>query len=212
MQGRRLTWRIGGIGLIACGVVGILRNSLLGAPAASIALSLLADLLWAGAILLLAFGLHSEGSVVARKPLGLAAATVVAVWPLVASTISLLATPADAEAAATDAWLVWVTLSIVLPVMAGLIAAVQVGRAGVVLSPWNWAALWVLAGQVVFWVLPQLIGVAAPTVLMQVPGVLNAFGTLGFLAGTLGLGVLAVVLAGRSGAGTVTVFQSSTPK
>jgi hypothetical protein len=210
MHGRRLTWRIGGIGLIACGVVGILRNSVLGAPVASIALSLLADLLWAAAILTLAFGLHREGSVVARKPLGLAAASVVAAWPFVATIVSLAATPTDAAATDTEAWPVWVTLSIVLPVMAGLIAAVQVGRARVVPRPWNWAPLWVLAGQVVLWVQPQLLGASAPSTLVQIVGLLNAIGTLSSLAATLGLGVLAVILASRSGAGTVAVFQSST--
>ena len=209
MHGRRLTWRIGGIGLIACGIVGILRGSVLGVPIAGTVLSLLADALWAAAILVLAFGLHREGSVVARRPLGLAAATVVALWPAVATVVNLLTTPTDSTAASSGAWLFWVYLSIVLPVVAGLIAAVQVGRAAVVPHPWNWAPLWVLAAQVALWVLPQILGVAAPSALVQMVGLFSALGTLGFLAGTLGLGILAVVLSSRSGAGTVAVFGSS---
>lgn len=209
MHWRRLTWRIGGIGLIACGIVGILRGSVLGDPFAETVLSLLADTLWAAAILVLAFGLHREGSVVARRPLGLAAATIVALWPAVATVVNLLTAPTDLTTAGSDAWLFWLSLSIVLPVVAGLIAAVQVGRAQVIPLPWKWAPLWVLAAQVALWVLPQLLGVAAPSALLQMVGLFSALGTLGFLAATLGLGILAVVLSSRSGAGTVAVFGSS---
>lgn len=121
-----------------------------------------------------------------------------ALWPLVSTVVNLVAVPRDSVTAEADAWLFWMYLSIVVPVMAGLIAAVQVGRARVVQNPWNWAPLWVLTGQVVLWLVPQLVGVAAPSVLLQTPGLLSALGTLSFLAGTLGLGILAVVLANRS--------------
>lgn len=209
MRGRRITWRIGGIGLIACGVVGVLHGPMLGVPLAGAALSLLADLLWAAAILVLAIGLRPEGSVVARRPLGLAAATVVALWPMVATIVSRLITPEDAAAASVDGWLFWLNLSIFLPAAAGLIAAVQVGRARVVPSPWNWAPLWVIAAQAGAWVAPQLLSVAAPTVLTETPGLFSTFSTLAFLAGTLGMGILALVLASRTAAGTVAVFDSS---
>ncbi|MFC8681977.1 hypothetical protein ACFT30_10680 [Microbacterium ureisolvens] len=208
MQGRRATWLAGGIGLVGCGVVGMLRGSFLGAPGATAALSLLADLLWAAAVLLLAVGLSREGSVVARRPLGMASAAIVALWPLTHSIVNLLAGPWAPDQA--DAWLFWTYLSMVLPLLAGVIAAMQVARARVVPRPWNWAPLWVLVGQVVLWVLPQLIGVAAPDALMQMPGLLSALGTLGFLAGTLGLGILAIVLANRSREGTVAVYPPST--
>ncbi|SJN24701.1 hypothetical protein FM104_04550 [Microbacterium esteraromaticum] len=61
------------------------------------------------------------------------------------------------------------------------------------------------------WILPQLIGVASPTVFMEMSGVIAALGTLSFLTATLGLGILAILLSNRSRAGTVPVFQSSTP-
>lgn len=169
-------------------------------PIAGTVLSLLADTWWAGAILVLAFGLHREGSVVAHRPLGLAAATLVALWPAVATIINLLTIPTDLTTAGSDAWLFWLYLSIVLPVVAGLIVAVQVGRAQVIPLPWNWAPLRVLAAQVALWVLPQLLGIAAPSALLQMVGLFSALGTLGFLAATLGLGILAVVLSSRSGA------------
>jgi hypothetical protein len=199
---------VGGIGLIACGVVGIVRGSMLGMPGAGEVLSLIADLLWAAAVLVFAVGATRDASVVARKPLGLAAMTIVAVWPLT-HTIVGLAVPGPQTIAETNDWLFWWYLSLVLPIIAGLIAAVQIARAGTVPRPWNRAPLWVLAGQVVLWVLPQVIGLAAPEALLHVPGVLAAAGTLGFLAGTLGLGILATVLAARSPADTVEIFRST---
>lgn len=206
MQGRRTTWLVGGIALVACGVVGMLRWSFLGEPGATAVLSLLADVLWAGAILLLAVGLTREQSVVARRPLGLASAAIVAVWPLIDTVVSLFLSPWTPDQA--EALLFWAYLAMVLPVLAGLIAAVQVARAGIIPRPWNQAPLWVLVGQVVLWAVPQAMGVAAPTVIMQMPGLLSALGMLGFLAGTVGLGILSIVLAHRSREATVPVFSS----
>ncbi|HCS60878.1 MAG TPA: hypothetical protein DIW46_05690 [Microbacterium sp.] len=209
MHRRRLSWLVGGIGLIACGVVGVIRSSVLGVSGASTVLTLLADVLWAGAILVLAIGLSREGSVVARKPLGIAASAAVALWPLTDTLVNLFAGPDNLEQA--DAWRFWEYLSMLLPLMIGLIAAMQVARAHVVPAPWNWAPLWVLGAQTVAWVLPQLIGVASPPVFMEMSGVIAALGTLSFLTATLGLGILAILLSNRSRAGTVPVFQSSTP-
>lgn len=208
MHGRRLLWLVGGIGLIACGVVGVIRGAVLGAPGTSVVLTVIADVLWAGAILLLAFGLSREGSVVGRKPLGLAASAAVALWPVTSTLVNLFAGSDNLEQA--DAWRFWGYLSVVLPLVFGLIAAMQVARAGVVPAPWNWAPLWVLGVQSVMWILPQLIGAASPTFVMEMAGLVAALGTLAFLTSTLGLGILAVILASRSQTGTVPVFQSST--
>lgn len=165
-------------------------------------------MLWAGAILLLAFGLSREGSVVGRKPLGLAASAAVALWPVTSTLVNLFAGSDNLEQA--DAWRFWGYLSVVLPLVFGLIVAMQVARAGVVPAPWNWAPLWVLGVQSVMWILPQLIGAASPTFVMEMAGLVAALGTLAFLTSTLGLGILAVILASRSQTGTVPVFQSST--
>jgi hypothetical protein len=208
MQRRRLTWLIGGIGLVACGVFGVVRGSVLGFPATSSGLALLTDALWAAAILILAIGLNYEGSVVARKPLGLTASAAVALWPITARLVNLLADPVSLEQ--VDDWRLWYYLSMVLPLMFGVIAAMQVARTRVVTAPWNWAPLWVLCVQTAIWVLPQVIGAAAPDVLVEMYGLIAAFGTLGFLAATLGLGILAIVLSSRTRQGTVPVFPSST--
>ncbi|MGO1839547.1 MAG: hypothetical protein ACTH2J_03700 [Candidatus Microbacterium stercoravium] len=208
MQGRRLSWLVGGIGLIACGVVGVVRTSVLGSSGTNNALTLISDLLWAGSILLLAVGLSREGSVVARKPLGLVSAVVIAVWPVTRTLVGLVFVRDTPQQAA--GWLFWDYASTFLPFVIGLIAAMQVARAGVVPRPWNWAPLWALGAKSAMWVLPQLIGSASPSALIQMPGLVSALGMLGFLATTLGLGVVAVVLANRTRAGVVPIFRSST--
>lgn len=67
MRRVRLTWTIGGAGLVLCAVIGMLRYSLLNiGPIADYAL----DVVFAAAVLLFAIGLSREASVVARQPLG----------------------------------------------------------------------------------------------------------------------------------------------
>lgn len=127
MQGRRLTWLVGGVGLIACGVMGTLRWSVQGSPGSSHILAVLTDLLRAAAVLVLAVGLSREGSVVVSKMLGLAAATALALWPLVDTIVNLAAT--HVGPAEVDAWLFWMYFALLLPGFAGAIAAVQLGRA-----------------------------------------------------------------------------------
>jgi hypothetical protein len=208
MHGRRLSWLAGGIGLISCGVVGIVRGSVLGFPGTGAVLTLLSDVLWAAAILVLSIGLGRGGSIVARRPLGLGACVFVAVWPLVATLVELIAVPADAEQAET--WVLWSYLSIMVVLFSGLIAATQVARARVVPAPWNRVPLWVFGFQVIVWVIPQVVNVASPEAFIELAPVTSVFGTLGYLATTLGLGIAAVVLSRRPAVGTVPIFESPT--
>ncbi|MCK3771020.1 hypothetical protein MZK47_15225 [Microbacterium aerolatum] len=173
-------------------------------------LTLLGDVLWASAILILSIGLSREGSVVARKPLGVTASAVVAVWPLTTTLVSLgisVQNPGQASP-----WQFWMYLSMLISLTFGLIAAVQVARIRVVPAPWNLAPLWALGVQTVVWVVPQLINVAAPATFAEMGTVIPALGTLGFLATTLGLGVVAIVLSNRSQAESILVFESSPPE
>src|SRR5690606_18973103 len=87
-------------------------------------------------------------------------------------------------------------------------AAAMVARTRTVPLPWNWAPLCALGVQCVLWAVPQVIGTASPTTLLEAPGIASGFGTLGFLTSTLGLGILAVVLGNRSRAGTVPICRS----
>ncbi|MGO3234788.1 MAG: hypothetical protein ACTIKT_15130, partial [Microbacterium sp.] len=76
-------------------------------------------------------------------------------------------------------------------------------------APWNLAPLWALGIQTVVWIVPQLINVAAPATFAEMGTIIPALGTLGFLATTLGLGVVGIVLSNRSQAESVLVFESS---
>src|SRR3546814_16455705 len=96
MRGRRRTWMLGGSGLIACGVVGMLGYGLVGGPGAAVA-SVATDVVYAAAVILLAIGLTREGSVVERRPLGLSALVAVAPWPLASSVIAGLLEPRSPE-------------------------------------------------------------------------------------------------------------------
>lgn len=209
MRKIRRSWLLGGIGLISCGIVGIARSSVLGAPGADVILALLSDLLWAGAILLLSIGLSREASVVARRPLGLSASAVVAVWPVTATVLGPLLLPE--EPTATGAWQTWAYLSVLIPLISGLIAAMQVARARTVPAPWNRAPLWALGVQTIVWVVPQAVGASSPRALIEMAAVLPALGLLGFLSTTLGLGIVAVTLAGHRRVNTVPVFESAGP-
>ncbi|UUE19871.1 hypothetical protein [Microbacterium sp. J1-1] len=209
MRKIRRSWLLGGIGLISCGIVGIARSSVLGAPGADVILALLSDLLWAGAILLLSIGLSREASVVARRPLGLTASAVVALWPVTATVLGPLVLPQ--EPTATGAWQTWAYLSVLIPLISGVIAAMQVARARTVPAPWNGAPLWALGVQTIVWVVPQAVGASSPRALIEMAAVLPVLGLLGFLSTTLGLGIVAVTLAGHRRVNTVPVFESSGP-
>jgi hypothetical protein len=189
------SWMVGGIGLIAAGVSENIGYAL-AATGGVLVMNVIGELFFAAAVLVFAFGLTREASVVARGPLGVTAMVIVALWPLASSaTAQALAPQAEGS---PDGLIVFGYVSILIPVAAGLIAAIEIARAGVVPSPWRWAPLWVLAVQVVAWVIPQLIQVAVgPDAMAQYVGLFTVPGVVGAMAATFGLGILAVVLAER---------------
>ncbi len=205
---RRNTWLVGGIGLIICGIIGLLRDSVMGMPPAGLIITVLADLVWAAAILVFAIGFNRESSVVARKPLGLTALGVVALWPLTSTLGSLalegLLPPLD------EGWMIWGYIAIVVPVLAGLIAVVQIARAGAVPPPWNRAPLVALLIQVVCWLVPQFLVIAmGPANTQLLASLFLGLGMLSFLTATFGLGITATMLASRARSETVEVFRSA---
>lgn len=209
MRQLKRTWIAGGIGLIACGVIGMVRYSVLGTPGSGQFLVITADIFYAAGVALLAIGLTREASVVARQPLGIVAMLLVAVWPLVSDLATgwhVILEPQGQGAA----WTVFGYLALVIPIGAGLIAATQIARAGVVEAPWKWAPLWVLGFHVLSWAVTQITFVAVGAGDAQLYADLFAMlGTLDFLASTLGLGTLAVVLAARRRPASVDIFRSA---
>lgn len=216
MRQRRLTWMIGGISLIVCGVIGMLQYSLFGiAQTAGIVL----DVVFAAAVLLFAVGLSREASVVARRPLGVIALAVVALWPLATRAAQPFLPRMDAAtfeagmAAYREAETVLTTVffvNLLVSLAASLLASVQIARAGVVPRPWNWAPLWALIASVAAGVIPQILFSAAGSAGTQVyTEIAVLLGALGVLSRTLGLGILALVLAARVRNGSVDIYRSS---
>src|SRR3546814_7432365 len=95
----------------------MLGYGLVGGPGAAVA-SVATDVVYAAAVILLAIGLTREGSVVARRPLGLSALVAVALWPLASSVIAGLLEARSPEDAAV--WTTYGYLSLFLPIAVAL--------------------------------------------------------------------------------------------
>lgn len=191
------------------------------APFASIArigITIALDVVFAAAVLLFAIGLSEQASVVARRPLGVAALVVVALWPLVLHLAQPLLPTMDAATfeAGLDAYRaaegVLTTIffvNLLVSLAAALIAVFQIARAEIIPKPWQWATVGA-----------SRLGRrrSAPSTAFRFRrtrrrperrrgGVL--LGALGFLSRTLGLGIVALVLASRVRSGDVDVFRSA---
>lgn len=207
MQSRSKTWMFGGVALMVCGVLSILDQSLLGSAGGGVALGIVADIAWAAGVMVFAIGFSREGSVVSRRPLGVVAMCVVALWPLVVTTVSTVI--AASNAGPDVRFLVWGYASILITFTASLIASVEVVRSGAVPTPWAWAPLVALGVQTVVWLFPQLVvaggGSADPAMFV---GLSNGLGMLGIVATTFGLGIVATVLAIRNNSAVVEISTS----
>jgi hypothetical protein len=205
MRRRGTTWIIGGIGLIVSGAIGLLGAGSVGL-AGSEALAVVQNVAYAASLLLLGIGMSRDDSVVARKPTGVAAIAVLALWPFLDEGAASLLAAAQPDGG--EAWMILGYASILIPTAAGLIAAVTILRAGAIPDPWRWVPLWVLALQVGVWILTQGLAVALGADALSLSGVFVLLGAVAFLVGTVGLGVLAVILGVRRRGSTVEVFRS----
>jgi len=206
-RSRRRTWTYGGAGLIVCGAVRMLQTGLSGPGAADVT-ALLAAAVFAASVLLLAVGLSRDASLVRRSPAGVTAMVVVAVWPLTA--FALTRSPVLGPEVSASAWNIYGYVALFVPAAAGLIAAATIARSGVVPSPWRWAPMWVLGAHAVAWAVPQLVfATVRPESIQSSADLIMALGALATVAGTFGLGVLAIVLAVQQRADAVEVFRSA---
>lgn len=157
-----------------------------------------ATLCFAASLLVFAYGVRGSGSVTARRPLGTAALTLLAVWALVGVLTDLLGSSASAETL-SPAVLVFSYVDPYLRFALALIAVIQIGRAAVVPVPWNWAAAWTLAGLTVPWLVSTIVVAATREGSAITPLLLlSSVDTLVRVAGAVFLGILAIVLADRS--------------
>jgi hypothetical protein len=205
---RRRTWMLGGGLLVLSALLGLGMSELQGLIT-GLPFDITQVLFWAGAVVL-AIGLGRSGSVTARRKLGTGVIVVLAVWQTVLSSLVWAMTGAGDASTTGDFSRVAVisTASEVVALGLAIIAVMQIGRAGVVPKPWNWAPLWVLAVWVAAQLLPTLLAVGGSS---ADPTALNAlFGFFSLLKGVAiaFLGVLAIVLALRPAPGTTVVYGS----
>lgn len=148
----RRTLIVGGVLLIGGAVIGFAQPWFLGSVMSPI-VGWMGIAAFSAALLVFAFGLGRGGSIVARRPLGVAAAVVVAVWPVVQRIVTAFVPFEDATREFHQVW-GYVTLAVTL---GGLIAfTVEIARAGVVRGRLRWAPLW------------GLVALAVPQVIAQV--------------------------------------------
>lgn len=200
MRGRRLTWTIGGVGLIGAGVAGMLQSATPGTPLTG-TLALLVDILWAAAVLVFAIGSSSHDSVTARRPLGTIALILLALWSPAMRVIGLFQDPTNPTPIVP-----W-EVTILVPLALSVVAVVQIARAGVVPRRWRWMPAIALGVQVASVALGQLLMMDQATA-MQTVGLASALGMIGFLAGTLGLGIVALLAVASERPASVPVFSS----
>lgn len=216
-QDARLAWMIGGGMLAAYAVLQLVQtaNPGLGVPAGSY----VSELLWAGALLIFAFGVRRQGSVVGRNPFGITVLVIAAIVPLAAdlvwnavianaTTSVMIELPVfgSAQYESSDDGLKFAStvdrviaiVSLVVPIVVGVV----IGRARVLPPRWRWLPLVVLALIPALQLLGMLVAAtpgdhqAALTWLAPVHRTISTLSTVGFLL----LGILAIVFAKHAAA------------
>ncbi|MFE6734914.1 hypothetical protein [Microbacterium sp. NPDC057650] len=181
---RRRTWVTGGILLVLAALVGFVARFELGRFAQ------VKDLLWAVGVVVLVIGLGRAGSITGRKML---ASVVVLLQVLVASPLAwayvsslVLKDPASPQAE-EDSWKSIFPLYYLVLSSLTVFAALLIGIARSLPSPWNWAPAWVLGAAFISLLVGAMMfpGMAgAVRVAWEIPGVGTAFlGVLGIVLG-----------------------------
>lgn len=155
--------------------------------------AIVAIVLFAASLVVFAFGLRGRGSIVARRPSGVAALLVLAILPPLVE----LAIPALSNEQDIPRLQILSAVHLAVTAAAALVAVVAIGRAAVIPRPWHWAPAWGFAAMAVTFALPQIAAVSASgTGLDDLTG-LFVLGSLVALAMPLALGILAMVLGAR---------------
>jgi hypothetical protein len=190
-------WFIGGALLLATVVLTVADQ-----PALSQIVNgpLIATALFSAALLVFAYGVRGAGSLTARRPLGTAALTVLAVWSLLESVLTGLLPSGFPNDAIPSTLLLFGYVDSLLRFAVALGAVVQIARVGALPPPRNWAPAVALAAVCIPWLLGQIGAVGAshgePTTLMLAIGAMDGVGRID---STVFLCVLAIVLADRLG-------------
>lgn len=189
-------WLWGGGLLAASAALPMLGQSFYGTPV----LLWTARLLAAAALVVFALGVRGEGSVVARRPVGMVALFVLAIVPpLIELLTPALVMPSTTSGLPDNLWLVQVMGygGIAIAGAAALVAVVEIARARVVPDPWRWAPAWALAAIAGTYVLSQVLIVAAGAAALETYATLLAITGAAAALVPLALGILAMVLGAR---------------
>ena len=170
---------LGGILLIAATlVVAVPAPTLRSVPGGEFA----GPALFSAALLVFAFGLRGAGSITARRPLGTAALALLAVWTFADGLLwrftPLGSLPLDRPA------LLGTAIPLITAALAA-VACVQIARAGVVPTPWNWAPTWALIAVVAPSLLQMLLVAAGRLIVSGARGVGDDVGLDAFVVGVV---------------------------
>jgi hypothetical protein len=201
MKGDRAgrTLVVGGVLLIASAVLAFVSPSVLSMPAAlSAVVYWSSTIAFSAALLVYAFGLGRSGSIVARRPLGVGAMVLLAVWPLIDRVVTLVVPFTEST---TEFHLTWGWVAIALRLAAAIVVVVEIARAGVLVGRVRWAPLWALVAVAGPQVIAQLYLVATGLDINRTEDdlvwLVLGLGQLTAFAAPVVLGILSVVLAQR---------------
>jgi hypothetical protein len=207
----RLAWILGGSLLIAHAVLTLVASGAmwLSFPGAGYVF----DVLWAAALVIFAFGIRGSGSVVGKRPGGVAALLVAAVMPFALTAVLAWLSPSTIDDTYDPTLNTTIVESLLgLGLAALVIACIVIAQAGAVPRRWRWMPLVLVAVGAA----PQLIATIAmvsirdPWSQAGVAMAMQTFGHLSTLA-TLALGILAIVLAPRDAPRTTDPVQVYPP-
>lgn len=185
-----MAWTIGGSLLIASALFPLVAQGVF-LPG----LGVLSAGLYAASLLVLALGVRGQGSVVARRPLGVTALVVAALVPI-ASTVFWGLVPLPPDGAD---WAVPLNQGVeVLLLGSLLVATVQIARAGVVPAGARWLPLIVVVVAAAAQILVTALFVAVASGVGDFTALLALVALIGAVAPLL-LGIVAIVLASRAG-------------
>jgi hypothetical protein len=189
-------WFVGGALLLATVPLEVATHS---TGAGIVGTYTITTVLFSASLLVFAFGIRGSGSITARRPLGTTALAILAIWALLGWVLTDVVSASAPYNSPSAAMLMFGHVDPFVEFAVALVAVVQIARAGVVPSPWNWAPAWALLAMTVPWLLWQIIAAGATqetasTATFFVSGVDG----LVRVGNTIFLGVLAIVLSDRA--------------
>jgi len=145
------------------------------------------------AMIVFAVGTRDGGSVVARRPVGMIALLIFALWPYVLQLTTLV----PYETWSSLPWGLSLAMSLV-PVVTGLVGVIEIVRIRAVPAPWHWLpamAYLAIVGTVVFGSVAQELGWNNGEAFAPVIAIPYAIFLFSIFLAPFALGVTAIVLA-----------------